>query len=251
MARRIAVVNQKGGVGKTTTAVNLSVCLALRGFRVLLVDYDPQANASHFLGFVSRLERSGVYSAADLTFGFGAFRPLTNVLLRGLDLVPATPLLGSFPANGTQHLRQSLGRIEAGYDFILVDCAPALGPLSTNAMVACPEVVLPLRLEPASIPGALRTQATIEALRRTANGDLRLSGVVGTFHKETGRMARDMRDEVVRLFGALAFQTAIHQSDAVGRASGSGIPIVVGAPRRREALEYQQLTQEVIERGSY
>src|SRR6266850_2433895 len=95
MARRISVVNQKGGVGKTTTAVNLGVALALRGSRVLLVDYDPQANASNFLGFVSRLEGTPLYKATDLTLGLGCFQPITDVLVRGLDLVPATNLLAS------------------------------------------------------------------------------------------------------------------------------------------------------------
>src|SRR2546430_16199310 len=98
MARRISVVNQKGGVGKTTTAVNLGVGLALRGFRVLLIDYDPQANASNFLGFVSRIEGSGLYTSAELTLGLGSFAPQADVLVRGLDLVPATHPLASCEA---------------------------------------------------------------------------------------------------------------------------------------------------------
>src|SRR5437764_12704000 len=95
MARRISVVNQKGGVGKTTTAVNLGVALAMQGCRVLLIDYDPQANASNFLGFVSRLEGTGLYTSAELTLGLGSFAPQADVLVRGRDLVPATHLLTS------------------------------------------------------------------------------------------------------------------------------------------------------------
>jgi chromosome partitioning protein len=254
MARRISMVNQKGGVGKTTTAVNLGVGLALRSFRVLLVDYDPQANASNFLGFVSRLDRLPLYTAADLTFGCGCFEPLKDVLVPGLDLVPATQLLASVESRPTagrgQPLRRALDRVDRNYDFILADCAPTLGALAVNAMIACPELILPLRLEPAGIPGALRTQATVDALRRTANPALRLLGVLGTFHKETGRMARDVGEHVIRIFGQLAFETRIHQSDSVGRAAGKGVPILLDAPRRREAVEYQQFTQEVITRGS-
>ena len=254
MARRISVVNQKGGVGKTTTAVNLAVGLAMRGFRVLLIDYDPQANASNFLGFVSRLEGSRLYTSAELTLGLGSFQPLADVLVGGLDLIPATHLLASVESRLTPShsppLKRALDSVDGKYDFILADCAPTLGMLAVNAMTACPEVLLPVRLEPASIPGALRTQATIEALRRTANPDLRLLGVLGTFQKETGRMARDVCEQVGRIFGRLTFETRIHQSDFVGRAAGKGVPILLDAPRRREAVEYQQFTQEVIARGT-
>ena len=142
MARRISVVNQKGGVGKTTTAVNLGVALAMRGFRVLLVDYDPQANASNFLGLVARLEHLRLFTAADLTLGLGRFQPLTDVLLPGLDLVPATDVLASVESrhgpNGSRLLKRALDRVAHRYDFILADCAPTLGMLAVNAMVACP-----------------------------------------------------------------------------------------------------------------
>jgi len=150
MAKRISVVNQKGGVGKTTTAVNLGVALAKRGFHVLLIDYDPQANASSFLGFVARLEQPTLYTAAELTFGLGRFEPLTDVLVQGLDLVPAASALASLEsrhdANSARLLKRAVDRVAHGYDYIVADCAPTLGMLAVNAMVACPDVLLPVRL---------------------------------------------------------------------------------------------------------
>ena len=203
---------------------------------------------------MSRLDGADLYTSAELTLGLGTFRPLTKVLVRNLDLIPATPLLATLEdrlrSSQARSLNRGLDRVSHRYDFILTDCAPTLGMLAVNAMIACPEVLVPVRLEPASIPGALRTQATIDSLRRTANPALRLLGTLGTFHKETGRMARDAGDDVRRLFGQLVFTTRIHQSDSVGRAAGKGVPILLDAPSRREALEYQQLTEEVIARGT-
>src|SRR5437016_725758 len=129
MARRIAVVNQKDGVGKTTTAVNVAVALAQRGHRVLLVDYDPQANASNFLGFVSRLDTAGLYTSAELTLGLGTFRPLADVLVRNLDLIPATHLLATIEnrlGSNQASLKRGLDRVSYLYEFILTDCAPTL-----------------------------------------------------------------------------------------------------------------------------
>src|SRR3954466_8713213 len=156
MARRIAVVNQKGGVGKTTTAVNVAVALAQRGHRVLLVDYDPQANESNFLGFVSRLDSAGLYTSAELTLGLGTFRPLADVLVRNLDLIPATHLLATVEtrlgSGQTGLLQRGLDRVSHRYDFILTDCAPTLGMLAVNAMIACPEGLRSVRLPPGSTP---------------------------------------------------------------------------------------------------
>ncbi len=255
-ARGISVVNQKGGVGKTTAAVNLATCLALRGHRVLLIDFDPQGNASQFLGLVTQLDQPSLYTAADLALARRPFEPRRNIGVPGLDLVPANDALAGIELRllssvaGHQMLAYGLRTVAADYEFIITDCAPTLGMLAINAIIACPEVLVPVRLEPASLPGALRVQANTDALRTTFRSEIRVLGVLGTFYKETGRMSRDTLSCLDALFGNLVFRTRIHRSDSVGRSAGAGVPILLSAPNRREAAEYELLTEEVLARGT-
>jgi chromosome partitioning protein len=255
-ALKFSVVNQKGGVGKTTTAVNLGAALAARGFRVLLVDYDPQGNASHFLGFVDRLDEARLFTSADFTLGRGSFTPLPTGL-PGLDLLPANDHLARIERTllenvfaGSRRLAAAMRAVEHRYDFIIADCAPSLGMLAINAMVACPEVIVPIKLAPASVMGALGLQEHIAALREHVEPSIRILGILGTFHKETGSMTREVLAKLRAIFGdELLFRTLIHASDSVERAAGKGAPIYALEPRRREAIEYDLLAEEVLARG--
>lgn len=254
MQKRLAICNQKGGVAKTTTAVNLAVILAQRGKRVLLVDYDPQANASQFLGLLDELEDEGLYTAANLTLGNKPFAPVRDCVVKGLDLVPATDSLASLEFELLQDSKQGAHRLGLAlsavgdYDYVIVDCPPTLGMLAINALVGCGNVLVPVKLSPASVPGALRLHQTLEALRST-NPYLKVIGVVGTFLNEAAKAPREVLGQLRELFGKkTVFETAIHAAQGVDDAAGKGKPVVLSAPRSRGAQEYNSLADEVAAR---
>lgn len=257
MARRIAIVNQKGGVGKTTTTVNLAAALALRGKKVLVVDFDPQGNASQFLGLAERIEQPGLYSANDFALDKGPFTPQRNILTNGLDLIPATEDLSFLEGEllrdvigGVRSLDAALRKVEGEYDFVLTDCPPTLGMLALNAMVACPEILIPVKLAPASVPGALRLRKHLDGLRATTESSLRILGVLGTFYTDVAKKPREILTALGDIFGPLLFNTYIHASQAVESAAESGRPIIHLEPGQRGAQQYAALTEEVIARGT-
>lgn len=258
MARKVAVMNQKGGVAKTTTAVNLAVCLAAQGRRVLLVDCDPQGNASQFLGLTHTFDDASLYGSAELILGRREFAPVRGVLLPSLDVVPATDeltyveheLLMDPLAGQVQALASAVRAVEADYDFVIADCPPTLGMLALNAIVACPDVLVPVRLSGASVAGALRLRAnTIDRIRQRAAPTARLLGVLGTFYSESARSPAEVLARMREAFGNVVFDTVIHQSQAVDDSSSLGRPIVLRDASSRGAKEYVALTQEVLNRG--
>lgn len=253
MGRRISVLNQKGGVGKTTTAVNVAVALAQRGKRVLLVDLDGQRNATQFVG-LGDLDAP----CCDALILDGVFAPQRDVLVAGLDVVPAsrqqTALELKLTANivsGPKKLRKSLDAHVEGYDFVLTDCGPTLGLLALNAVLACPEVLVPIELAHAAAMGAVTLRSWLQDVRMDAEPDLRVLGVLPTFADDRERTPKQMLATLKDIFGADVFETVIHNSAAIRDAAGAGRPVVLDAPQSRGAQEYQALTEEVIARGNH
>jgi chromosome partitioning protein len=254
-ARRISVVNQKGGVGKSTVAVNLAVALATRGRRVLLLDYDPQANASMFLGLTDKVEEEGTYGTAEFTFGRGSFAPMA-VSVPGLHVVPATQEL-SFAdyelaaegIEGGRRLATAVRAVEGVYDVIIADCPPTLAMLATNAIVACPEVLIPVRLAAVSMAGAKRLLSHLQRLQERQEPSIRVLGFVGTFYTDSANKPRETLDALRRAYGDAVFRTTIHRAQAVEDAGDEGLPVVRLAPKARGAEEFERLGEEVWSRG--
>ncbi len=252
--RTIAVANQKGGCGKTTTAVNLAASLALRGYRVLLVDLDPQGNATLGLGYKPRSLKTTLYDALTRQNIH-----LPDILLRtrikGLDLAPSNVLL----AGVELELRGTLGRelmlgallheVQDLYDFCIIDCCPSLGILSVNALVASTDVVAPVQVHYYALEGLQRLLDTIRVLHdRFSPCEVEPLGLVLTFVDDRTLLSRQMQQGMRRTFGALVFDTVIHTAVSLAEAPSHQKTILDHAPESRASREYLSLTTEVLDR---
>jgi chromosome partitioning protein len=246
----LAVVNQKGGVGKTTTAVNLGASLAVSEHATLLVDLDPQGNASSAYGVVgpdvhvyhSLIGRCGLLEAARPT-------ELSHLHLvpSGPDLVGAEIELVSMEAR-ERRLERALGAVAADYDFVLIDCPPSLGLLTLNALTAADSVLIPLQGEYYALEGLARLLDTVERVRRGLNPRLALEGILLTMTDRRANLSRQVEAEVREHFGARVFQAVIPRNVRLSEAPSHGKPILLYDIQSKGALSYLELARELLER---
>ena len=254
IATVIAVVNQKGGVGKTTTAVNLGACLAAEGQRVLVVDLDPQGNATTGLGVDKRSLHGTVYQCLREATSLAPVIHATSV--EGLHLAPTTvdlagaeiELVSEF-ARETR-LRSCLEGVLGDYDYVFLDSPPSLGLLTVNCLPAADSVLVPIQCEYYALEGLSQLQHTLGLIRRMLNPRLEVFGVVLTMYDARTRLSAEVADEVRRHFGERVFESVIPRSVKLSEAPISGTPIISYAPENRGAVAYQALAREVMERGS-
>ncbi|MGI3776521.1 MAG: ParA family protein [Janthinobacterium lividum] len=251
-ARVIAVANQKGGVGKTTTAINLATALAAVGERVLLVDLDPQGNASTGLG-LDRAQRSeGTY--ATLIEGRAADGLIRPTLVPGLDLLPADSDLAGAELElvGLERreyrLRDLLAPVVAGYAFVLIDCPPGMGLLTLNGLVAAQGVLVPLQCEYFALEGISMLVQTVERVRRALNPALALQGIVLTMHDRRNNLSELVAADVRGFFGAQVYETVIPRNIRVSEAPSHGKPVLLYDLRSPGAQAYVRLAAEVLRR---
>ncbi|MGB2952982.1 MAG: ParA family protein [Gaiellaceae bacterium] len=251
MASRIlAVANQKGGVGKTTTAINLAACLAEAGEHALVVDLDPQANATSGLG-----ERANGKSSLDLLDGVPLAELARSTRFRNLDLVPAKPELAgaavelSRREDGEQFLAEALAAGSNGYSFVFVDCPPALGPLTVNALAASDRVLVPVQAEYYALEGLAQLVRSVELVRSRLNPRLAIAGVLLTMVDRRTRLAADVADEVRRHFGDLVFRSAVPRSVRIAEAPSHGLPVISYDRGSAGAEAYWKVAMELVERS--
>jgi chromosome partitioning protein len=249
--RIVTFVNQKGGVGKTTTVVNVAAALGRKGQRVLLIDLDPQANASSAAG-VESLARDGVYEL--IMDGRPGAECIVELPEECISVVPSSPALAGAEVElvpvmaRERRLLNALAPLKASYDWILIDCPPSLGLLTINALTAADQVVIPVQCEYMALEGLSRLTETLELVRRNLNPNLSVLGVVLTMFDGRTRLAQQVVDEVRSHFKQVAFTTVIPRSVRLSEAPSHGQSIFRYDPGGRAALAYEALGNELLER---
>jgi len=246
--RVYAFANQKGGVGKTTTAINLAACLAEAGERALVVDLDPQANATSGLGM-----RANGTSSYDLLDGAPLEDLVKPTAFENLFLVPSKPELAGAAVelsrrdDGDRYLAQALEHAH-GFDFVLLDCPPSLGPLTVNALAAADRVIVPVQAEYYALEGLAQLVQSINLIKARLNPRLEIAGVLLTMADGRTRLSAEVEAEVRRHFGELVFAAVVPRSVRVAEAPSHGLPVTHYDRRSRGAEAYWKVAMELVER---
>ncbi len=250
---RIALVNQKGGVGKSTTAVNLGACLAEIGQKVLLIDLDPQANATSGVGCRREDRTNCIYNV------LVDDEPIESVIeqtqVNNLSLVPATTQLAGAEIelvsriSRESQLRNAIAGVVPKYDYILIDCPPSLGLLTVNALTAVDKLIIPIQCEYYALEGLSQLVESVRLIKRHLNTELEIAGVVMTMFDVRTKLSSQVASEVVKYFSKKVFETVIPRSVRLSEAPSYGLPIISYDSKSKGALAYQSFAKEVIARG--
>jgi chromosome partitioning protein len=253
LGRVIAIANQKGGVGKTTTAINLSASLALSERRTLLIDCDPQGNTTSGIGFRKDPDRRTLYNALILEESLESI--ILKTQIEGLDLIPADKnLVGAevelvIAEDREFQLKKLLPQVKDNYEYIVMDCPPALGLLTLNALSAADSVLVPIQCEYLALEGVSELLDTLTRIRKTLNPDLAIEGIVLTMYDERTTLSKQVATDLRNFFGSQVFESVIPRNVRLAEAPSHGKPIHFYDIHSRGAEAYINLAKEVISSG--
>lgn len=254
MGAVIAVSNQKGGVGKSATCVNLSAALGMKGKKVLVVDFDPQGNTTTSFGIEKRSIRNTVYEA--ILGNCRMVEAINATQFRGVSVVPAAQSLSGAAVElmDTEHramrLKMQILTVRDDYDFILIDCPPSLDLITINALAAADSVLIPIQCEFLSLEGLAELLSTVKRVRKAYNPRLSVEGILFTMHVKRYNLTGQVVDEVKKHFGEQVFDTKIPRNVAVSEAPSFGEPVAYYAPKSKGAKAYAELAAELLKRRS-
>ncbi len=251
MGKAIAIFNQKGGVGKTTTNINLAACLALRGKKVLVLDIDPQGNTTSGLGVAKRELEETVYNILVDT-NYDPRKAIIHTGVENLDLIPASVDLAGAEVELVQvqgrerALKNGLDKIKDNYDYIFIDCPPSLGLLTINSLAAVDSVLIPIQCEFYALEGVSQLVSTIELVKKSLNPNLTVQGVILSMFDGRTNLSAQVVQEVKKYFGSKVYSTVIPRNVRLAEAPSYGLPITEYDPKSKGAEAYMEFAEEFL-----
>lgn len=252
MGKAIAIFNQKGGVGKTTTNINLAACLALKGKRVLILDIDPQGNTTSGIGVSKKSLDNTIYDIL-VEENFDPREAIIKTSVEGLDLIPASVDLAGAEVELVQiegretALKDGMDKIRDEYDYIFIDCPPSLGLLTINSLAAVDSVLIPIQCEFYALEGVSQLVSTIELVKRSLNPSLEIEGVILSMFDGRTNLSAQVVQEVKKYFGDKVYSTIIPRNVRLAEAPSFGMPITEYDPKSKGAEAYMEFAEEFLE----
>ncbi len=251
MGKAIAIFNQKGGVGKTTTNINLAACLAIKGKHVLVLDIDPQGNTTSGLGISKRGMEDTMYEVL-IVDGYNPVRAIRNTVVDGLDIIPASVELAGAEVEMVQlegrekRLKRALDKIRDMYDYIFIDCPPSLGLLTINSLTAVDSVLIPIQCEFYALEGVSQLMSTIDLVKKSMNKKLEIQGVILSMFDGRTNLSIQVVEEVKQYFKQKVYTTVIPRNVRLAEAPSYGLPITEYDPKSNGARAYMEFAEEFL-----